>query len=540
METGPALIRGPQALLAMARGFERLAALLARTLGPCRGGVLHGRGRRAPELLADAGTVARRVVRLPERGEDAGAMLARNMVWTVRERYGDGAATAAVLARAMVRESVRSVAAGACPTRVRRGLERGLAAALPALGAQAIPVDGHEQLAGIAAGVTGDAELGRLVGELFDVLGPGAALQVEEYAAPFLDRAYLPGGRWRAYPAARALMPEGATELTLAEPLILAVDQRLARVSEVRRALELAAQAPGKPPLLIVARGISGDALTTLTLNHTRGALTIGAAILAGGAAELADDLADIALLTGGQVAAEALGRPPQATQPAWLGRAQRAVVTHEHVTITGGGGDDALLQRRVAELRGRMARLTLADPERDRLRLRAARLAGGVGIVKVGGYTAAEREQRKELARKALRVLDLALAEGMAPGGGAAYLACVPAVRAAQQGAASADEAAGVAAVARALAEPAAQIVRNHGAVHPPVALAEIERLGPGHAFDAGAGAYAHMAEAGILDSLAVLRGALMAATSAAAMLVTTDVLVLTSERRRRLSLRP
>jgi chaperonin GroEL len=184
MMTAPTLISAPQTFPCLRQGFDQLAALLALTLGPTQGIVLNDRDRRSPEMLADSATIARRVIALPARGADAGAMTLRHMVWRLHERYGDGAATAAVLAQAMLQEASKSLAAGANPMLLRHGIERGVAAAGQSLVAQAEPAAGQETLSRLAAGITGDPQLGSILGEMFDVLGEYAAITVEEFVAP--------------------------------------------------------------------------------------------------------------------------------------------------------------------------------------------------------------------------------------------------------------------------------------------------------------------------------------------------------------------
>lgn len=535
----PALISSPQALSCLRQGFDELASLLAVTLGPTQGVVLNDQGNKSPEMLTDSGTIARRVLELPARGADAGAMTLRHMVWRVREQYGDGAATAAVLSQAMVQEAARLIAAGANPMMMRRGLERGVAAASQALQAQAQPATGQEMLSRLAAGITGDPDLGAVLGEMFDLLGEHAALTIEEFVAPYLEREYLDGGRWPARTASRLLMPHEGPDLTLQNPRILVVDQKLESLAQVQPALELIAAAPDKTPLLIVARELNGEALGALTLNNGQGKLTIGAATLTN-FGFLSDDLSDIALLTGAPVISELLGQPPERVTLASFGRARRAMLSREGLTLVGGAGEPREIRQRIAQLRSQLPRLSRTDTAWEGLRLRAARLAGGVGILKIGAYTHTERAWKQEQAKKAIRTLELALAEGVAPGGGVAYLACIPAVLATSSECASQDEGYGVAVVAKALEAPFKQIICNHGLIHPLVALHEVERLGPGYGFDVLTGQYVQMMTAGVQDCVGVIRGALEAAASAATMIITTEVLVLTPSRRRQRQMNP
>jgi chaperonin GroEL len=535
----PTLISSPQALSCLRRGFDELATLLALTLGPTQGVVLNDRGNKSPETLTDAGTIARRVLELPARGANAGAMALRHMVWLVRERYGDGAATAAVLSQAMVREAAKLIAAGANPMLMRQGIERGINAASRALEAQAQPAASQEMLTGMATGMTGDPDLGAVLGEMFDVLGEHAALIIEEFVAPYLEREYLDGGRWPARTASRLLMPHEGAELILQNPRVLVVDQKLETLAQVQSALEAIATAPDKTPLLIIAREISGEALGTLTLNHTQGKLIIGAVTLTS-FGFLSDDLSDIALLTGAPVVTELVGRPPERVGLADFGRARRAMLGREGLTLVGGAGDQREIRQRITDLRSQLSRLSRTDNAWERLRLRAARLAGGVGILKIGAYTHTERALKQEQAKKAIRTLELVLAEGVAPGGGVAYLACVPAVLAMRSDCASEDELYGVEVVAKALEAPFSQIICNHGLIHPAVAVHEVGRLGAGYGFDVLSGRYVPMVEAGVLDCVSVLRGALEAAASAAVMIITTDVLVLTSPQRQQRQINP
>ena len=260
-----------------------MADLFALTLGPTQGVIVNARtGRSQPEFLTDSGTIATRVIELPGQGENTGAMILRSMIQELYQNFGDGASTASVLAAAIIQKAIQMIAAGANPMRMRSGLERGLSAALAALTSQAQPLAGQELLTRFAIGVTGDDELGKLLGEMFDVLGMDATVTVEEYYSPYLEREYLEGGRWTARPAARGFLPDGKPEANLDHPLILVADQEIESIDHVRAVLELASQQTPKRPLLIVAKDVKGEALNALLLNFNRGILALGAAVAGG------------------------------------------------------------------------------------------------------------------------------------------------------------------------------------------------------------------------------------------------------------------
>jgi len=505
-----------------------MADLFALTLGPTQGVIVNARnGKSQPEFLTDSGTIAKRVIELPEQGENTGAMILRSMIQELYQTYGDGASTASVLAAAIIQQAVQLIAAGASPMRMRSGLERGLTAALEALTSQAQPLAGQELLTRFAIGVTADDELGTLLGEVFDVLGADATVTVEEYYAPYLEREYLEGGRWTAHPPARGFLPDGKPEANLNNPLILVADQEIESIDHVRAVLELATQQTPMRPLLIIAKDVKGEALNALLLNFNLGTLTLGAAIPADNIFPKSEELADIALLTGAALMADYTGRSLSSVTLADLGQARRAMFNREQLTLISGGGNPALVRKRVGELRAQMKGMDRSQSDWEKMRLRTARLAGGVGVLKIGAYTEREREFKKDLARKAIRMLDLAMTGGVVPGGGAAYLDCVSVVRAVRAECADEDEGRGVEVLAKALSAPFLQIAQNYGRVEPQVALFDVLQLGPGHGLDVRTGQYAYMVEAGILDCAYVLRGALAAAVSAANMVITTDIIV-------------
>jgi chaperonin GroEL len=518
------LLRSPQSLRDVASGVDQLTRLLGVTLGPHQGVIVSQIGPGRPEQLTDSGVIARRVTELPDQGEDVGAMLLRGMAQQMRDQYRDGVATAAVLAGAMMRAAVKLIAAGHNPMLIRRGMTQGAAAAKQALAQQSQLPAGQKQLEQVAMTAIHDAELSAVLGEMFDLLGPYGAYIVEEYAAPRIDREYIDGGRWRMRPASRLLMPAGGGDLTLHNPVIAIFHDKVERIAQIRPALEFAMQR--KSPLLLVAQDIGGEAQETLILNYAQGKLDIGVAVTTVTMNQRQDDLDDLALLVGAQPLSQITGRLPERLRPEWLGQARQITLGRDALTIIGGTGPKPAMQQRVAELQERLRRLNRIDDDWKRLKLRVARLSGGLCILKVGAYTFKDREQQKELAEKAMRVLELAVTDGIVPGGGVAYLGCIPAVLAAAQQRADPDERHGMEVIAAALEAPFLRIVANDGRIHPPIALHEARAAGAG--FDVRSGQCVDMLTAGIIDSRAVLAGALDSALSAATMALTTEVLIL------------
>lgn len=518
----------------MRRGFATLANLLAITLGPLQGGIVASRDVGASlDLLTDSATIARRFLGLPGRAESAGAMILRNLVWRQHQLAGDGCATAAVLARALVAEAERYLAAGADAVALRQGIEVATAAAIDVLRRQARPTGDVGTLARVAAAVVGEPRMAELLAEIFDLLGPEAYVEVEEYVAPYLEREYVAGGRWSARLASPFLISEQVRQrAALNDCAVVVFDGEISRLEQVRPLLEQAVSA-GRPRLLLAARKIGGEALSTLVLNHQREQVRVVAAELQRTGEQLDDDIADLAALTGARVHRTLTDRLETITLEG-MGRARRAEADAAALMVSGAG---APAQReRLAGLRARLNALPSTELEGRRvLESRIARLAGATATLKVGAIHQVERAALRGQAERGVRALRQALRAGVVPGGGVAYLACAEAARAAGgQG----DAAYGCAAVAVALEAPFRQIVANGGRRDPSAALAEARRRGPAWGCDVLVDEIVDMEEAGILDSAAVLAQALAAAASGAAMLVTTDALIL--KRNPELSMEP
>jgi chaperonin GroEL len=516
------------ALALLCQGVEILAAPLALMLGPTRKTIVHSLGQRSVEFLSDSSIIARRMVQLPERGNNLGAMLLRQTLLEMRERFGDGAATTAVMSIAMLREARKMITAGANPVLMVRGVQLALQHVERALIAQARPIKGPDEVVALATAVTGNSVLGEILGQMFDILGEHATVITEDSPSSQLDYEYIKGGKWDGYLPSPHLLPENSSGLVLHHPLIVLADEELRTLDQVQPMLELALNMPRRPPLLVLARQISDTALATLLANHLRGVLTVGMLILSSGQLVIRDDLNDIAALTGGQVFSEITGYTTRSIQDCNFGRAERVMLDRRGVIIVNGAGETHAIQLRIHEVRAALKHTSRAeDSEWDRLRVRLARLSGGIGVLKLGGLTEQERETQKDQIKKALRALEAAHAGGLVPGGGTALLACIPPLQKAYADCEHQDERYGIMMIEAALKAPFLQIVTNSSTQHPPLALAEVQQAGPDYGFDASRGEYASMVEHKILDSLHITSAALRAAASLASMVMTTNNIV-------------
>ena len=519
----------PEVRWALVHGAEVMAAPLAATLGPLGRTVAVASfvdGTHPPELLDDAATIARRVIELPNRYVNAGAMLIRHLAWHVREtRVGDGSATAAVLAREMIRGGVRMIAAGASPAILRRGMECGVRAALDELVGMAQPLDSEAGVVGLARAVTGDAELADLLAEIFDVVGVDGTIVVQNYVAPLMDREYVEGIQWDSGLASTEFVTDaGRQETVLKDPMIALADLKVTGASQLVPVLEQAMQA-GAESLVIIAEKFEGDALGALRLNQ--GKLPNAPINAPKPVLQRAEILKDLAILTGGTVIDEKAGRRLEGIRREDFGRARRVIATRQKFTIVGAKGRQREIRRRMAELKNEAAE-EVPTARLDTLRRRLANLSGGVAILRIGAISKQERKLKREKVEDAIRAVRAALQDGTVPGGGAAYLACIPALEALQAAGEQTDEAMGIHVVAEALAAPLKQIAKNAG--YSGVTMAAKARAkGPGHGFDAFSGEVVDMREAGIVDPAKVQGIALEAAASTAAMVLMTEAVVLT-----------
>ncbi len=520
----PDVLLGEDSRTGMLRGFESVGRLMALTLGPIGGNIANERdGTREIEILRDAATAARRVIEIPNVRENPGAMLMRHIVWNVREQVGDGSATAAVIAHALAKEMQRVIAAGANAMIVKRGVERGLRAAVKALDEMAMPLEGEENIAAVATAAVGDAEIGKVLGEIFDVLGPHASVVIVPYVATDHDRVYREGARFRGGYVSSYLVNDETRRMAVLEDVHIAVaDMNFATAESAANLLEQVVAAGGKN-LFVICKLCSDKAIGVFAANNDGKKIFSSAATLKPIGDARRGTFENIAILTGAQPLNDKMGMAPEEITIHDLGHADRVVVEKEAFTIVGGKGDPGARQKRIQELRERVRKAH--DPEeRDTARELLTSFSEGVAELRIGALTGQERKELTEIAEQAIKTVTAGMESGVVPGGGAAYLACIPAVNALE---ATGDEAFGIQIVARVLEEPLRRIAANSD-VHPPLALAEAQARGVGYGLDARTGEIVNMLEEGIVDPAIVARRALEHGVSGALMLLTTDALVI------------
>ncbi len=522
----------PRAREALKVGVEIMTGTLAVTLGPLGRVVaidpIVDKG--APELVSQGSIVARRVIEIPDRYVNAGAMMIRHLAWHVRKDVADGSVTAAVLARAMVRGGARMVAAGANPMIIRRGLEKGVRTAVSELAAMAQPVGSEESIAALARAATGDSDLAALIAEVFDIVGVDGTIVVENYYGLGMDREYVEGVRWDSGLASYDFVTDNARHRALMrKPLIALTTTELESAAQIVPVLRAALEA-GAESLVVIAPEVEGEALGTLLLNHRQGRLSCVPIKAPGSFIGRPEILQDLAVVTGATLIDDKAGLSMEGFRAQYFGRARRVAATRRDFTIIGAGGRPREIRERMAQLRAEMDALDRQEKSNtwDKLRRRLANLSGGVAVLKVGAVGKEEAKIRKTVADDAVESVRCALEEGTVPGGGAAYMACIPALEALAEVTEGTDEAAGVRILAEALTAPLQQIADNAGYPGSTIA-AKVKMQGRGYVFDALSGQIIPAIEGGILDPAKVVRVALEKATSTAAMILTTDSIVLT-----------
>jgi len=526
----------PRARVALARGVDKMANVLRVTLGPSARAVVMAPiiSTRSPELLTDSATIARRIIEFPDPYENMGAMLIRHMAWRMREKTGSGAATAAVIAQALLQEANYQTAAGANVMMMKRGMEQGLEVAYEQLKSLAVPMDTPEQIEALAiAAAGGDDEIGRYVAEMLEIIGTDGVILVEDHAGRKTDREYVEGLQWDSgYVSAYFCTDLDRMEAVVENPIILSTDCNVESVDQILPILEAIMERKDQENIggfVLIANEISGPALAVMVANTEKKSLPCLGIKAPGAGDRRVRILEDVAVLTGGRMIAEDAGEMVEQARYSDLGRARRVWANRDFFSVVGGGGDRNAIRQRVQEIK-QLLPTADGDYEREKMRERMGKLQGGVGVLKVGAASAREREIKKQHGEEAVAAARAAAEEGVVPGGGASYLACMPALRE-LAASLSGDAALGVRVLMRAMEAPTEWIVRNAARDHKRI-LASLREAPAGHGYDVVGDRIVDMKEAGVLDPLKVVRIALETGASAGIMALTTDALVLTAKR--------
>jgi chaperonin GroEL len=492
---------GEEARRGLERGMNILADTVKVTLGPKGRNVVLDTKWGVPTITNDGVSIAKEI-ELDDPYEKLGAELVKEVAKKTDDVAGDGTTTATVLAQALVRQGLRNVAAGANPIALKRGIEQAVAAVVEALGNQAQNVETREQIAATASISAADPTIGEMVAEAMDKVGKEGVITVEESNTFGLELELTEGMRFdKGYISPYFITDAERLEAVFDDPYLLIVEKRVSNLDDLLPILEKVMQA-GKP-LAIIAEDVEGEALATLIVNKVRGTFTSLAVKAPGFGDRRKAMLADLAILTGGQVVSDEVGLTLQNVGLDMLGRARTIVVTKDETTIVGGAGDPEQIADRVTQLRAEIDN-TDSDYDRDKLQERLAKLAGGVAVIKVGAATEVELKERKHRIEDAVRNAKAAIEEGLLPGGGVALAN----------------------AAASAFDKLLKQIAINAG-LEGGVVAEKVNSLPPGHGLNAETGEYVDMVQAGIVEPAKVTRSALQNAASIAALFLTTEVLV-------------
>ncbi len=508
-------------------GVDTLANAVKVTLGPKGRNVALEKKWGAPTVTHDGVTVAKEI-ELKDPFQNMGAQLLKEAATKTNDVAGDGTTTATVLAQIMVNEGLKNIAAGANPMLLKRGIEKATKKVVEILKGMARELKSKEEIAHVASISANDREIGNLIADVMDKVGKDGVITVEEGKGLGFEVEYVEGMQFdRGYISPYFITNPETMEAVLEEPYILIHDKKISSAADIVPVLERLVQV-GKRELLVIAEDVEGEALATLILNKLRGVINCVAVKAPGFGERRKRMLEDIAILTGGQVISEELGRKLESVTIADLGRARRVVVTKDDTTIIEGKGDPKQIKGRIEQIKVEIEKTT-SDYDREKLQERLAKLAGGVAVIKVGAATEVELKEKKHRVEDALSATRAAVEEGIVPGGGVALLNAQEKLDDIEVE--FPDERTGVEIVKRALEEPARQLAENAGydgaVVVQEIRRRQKEQNNPNIGFDVLEEDYRDMFEAGIIDPVKVTRAALENAASIAAMILTTEALV-------------
>jgi chaperonin GroEL len=529
------ILHGEDSRQAILRGVNTLADAVKATLGPKGRNVVIEKKFGSPTITKDGVTVAKEID-LKDPMENVGAQLVREVASKTSDVAGDGTTTATVLAQSIFREGVKTVAAGANPTALKRGIEKAVTVVIGsrdkdgkwaqdgALGKLSKPVNEGSvaQVGTISA--NGDEEIGAIIAEAVKVVGKDGVITIEESKTMHTGLETVDGMQFdRGYLSPYFVTDAERLEVILEDPYILIYEKKISAMKDLLPLLEQVAR--GGKPLLIIAEDVEGEALATLVVNKLRGTLNVAAVKAPGFGDRRKSILGDIAILTGGKAITEDLGIKLEGVKLEDLGKAKRITIDKDNTTIVDGAGKASDIEGRVKEIRSQIEKTT-SDYDKEKLQERLAKLVGGVAIIKVGAATETELKEKKARVEDALHATRAAVEEGIVPGGGVALVRCIPAVQT-LIGTLSGDERTGAQIVLRALEEPLRQIVANAGEEGAVVIAKVLESKESHYGYNALTSKFEDLVKAGVIDPTKVTRTALQNAASIAALLLTTEALV-------------
>ena len=514
---------GEEARRALVNGVDKLADTVKITMGPKGRNVVLGKKFGSPLITNDGVTIAKEI-ELEDPFENMGAQLVKEVSTKTNDVAGDGTTTATLLAQAIVHEGVRNLAAGANPMIMKKGISKATKVAVEAIQAASKPVNGTADIARVGAISSCDDAVGQLIAEAMEKVSADGVITVEESKTAETYSEVVDGMQFdRGFISPYMVTDSEKMEAVLDEPLILIYDKKISNIQELLPLLEQVVKM--NRPLLIIAEDVEGEALSTLLVNKIRGTLNVVCVKAPGFGDRRKDLLEDIAILTGGQVVASEMGYSLSETPISMLGSARQVKVNKENTIIVDGAADPTALEARVGLIRNTID-TTTSEYDKEKLVERLAKLAGGVGVIKVGAATETEMREQRLRIEDALNATRAAVEEGIVAGGGTAYVNAIAAVEklaAELEG----DEKTGAMIIARALTAPVKQIAANAG-MDGSVILEHVKNSGKiGYGFDAYHEVYCDMVENGIVDPTKVTRTALQNASSIASVLLTTESLV-------------
>jgi chaperonin GroEL len=520
------LVFDDDARRSLKKGIDLMAEAVKATLGPKGRNVALDKKFGSPTVTHDGVTVAKEIS-LEQPFENMGAQLLKEAATRTNDVAGDGTTTATVLAQAIVTEGLKNLAAGANPMQLKQGIDKGTEAVVEYIRSEAIPVEGKKEIAQVASISAADDAIGQLIAEVMDKVGKDGVITVEESRGINFETEYVEGMQIdKGYSSAYFVTNAEKMEALIDDPYILITDKKISAVQDILPVLEQLTQ-QGRREIVIISEDVDGEALATLVVNKLRGILNVLAVKAPGFGDRRKEMLRDIAVLTGGQVISEEMGRRLDNTKLTDLGQARRVVSHKDDTTIVEGKGQASEIQARIRQIKAQIDETT-SDYDREKLQERLAKLSGGVALIKVGAGSEVELKYRKTRVEDALSATRSAVEEGLVPGGGVALLNAVQSLDSLKL---TGDAGTGVSILRRALEEPMRQLAINGGrdgsVVVEGVRRIQKEKKSDHYGYNVLTDQYEDMVESGIIDPAKVTRSALQNATSIAAMILTTEALI-------------